>query len=287
MNTTNKNKKRKVEVSINEDKVKEKDGNNNNKKKKQRPNVDISDHIPLFANEIMINNVIRILDTNEMKLNDEAVDLLGNIIVYSDIIKGIIKNVKKENVVWISCLSFKQSMINCHDRVSFLKKIGLKKCIEDEPLMKTKKYIFIPINNGGHWSILYYDRDMDKYYHYDSIPFSYHREYVNECVTNMIDWKVFSDSKGGQIIRPTFIPDQPSGWECGYYLLYFAMYISAKDPFRPLSDVDVVFRKLDRVHETRNNRFREYFIGILKRMKEIVRARKEEETKRNKKKDNK
>jgi hypothetical protein len=94
------------------------------------------------------------------------------------------------------------------------------------------------INLNNHWSILYYSRLKNTFYHYDSHD-NLNYPKVWEIITFFTHFNIVSTSNI-RFYVPDFIPQQPSNWECSYYCIAFAYILGEKRISYPIGSKDIV-----------------------------------------------
>lgn len=109
---------------------------------------------------------------------------------------------------------------------------------------------FVPLHAANHWSLLYYNSRLGRWYHYDSLG-TYHRGYVNSFMRYLaregivpareVDTALaaIADESVAQYTmhRPS---RQREGWECGFHVLMFMRCILGNNlqPLRPDNDAE-------------------------------------------------
>jgi hypothetical protein len=93
--------------------------------------------------------------------------------------------------------------------------------------------LLLPIASAGHWSLLYYRRQVGRWYHMDSIK-GYHAQYAHQVLNTLCFLCCLSTStrdKGrgfywdGQIHTFERVPRQRGSWQCGTTVLLFMLVV--------------------------------------------------------------
>jgi len=92
---------------------------------------------------------------------------------------------------------------------------------------------------NNHWSLGFFDKARNKVYHYDSLE-NLNEKKFKEVLQFFNGWKIIVNSQT-KIYAPSFIPKQPSFWECGYFVLMFAYIIldPGKRKVNPIDKIEV------------------------------------------------
>lgn len=94
------------------------------------------------------------------------------------------------------------------------------------------------VNQNNHWSILYYSRLKNIFYHYDSHDnFNYPK--VWEIISFFLHYEIVR-KEGIRCFVPDFIPQQPGNWECSYFCIAFAYILGIKRISYPIGSQDIV-----------------------------------------------
>lgn len=94
----------------------------------------------------------------------------------------------------------------------------------------------------NHWSLLCYYPNKKRYkkgkfFHYDSKK-PLNRKRAGEVVSILKQYDVVHPEAEVDL-DIWFAPQQPGGWECGYIVIFLMLIILAKNPPRPLSQIDI------------------------------------------------
>ena len=93
------------------------------------------------------------------------------------------------------------------------------------------------ININNHWSLAYYSKDRNTFYHYDSLNNMNGPKFIDIINFMKIAKLVPTSAKA---FAPKFIPQQPSSWECGYFVLSYAYLIATKRNPQPITKQEIL-----------------------------------------------
>ncbi len=88
-------------------------------------------------------------------------------------------------------------------------------------------------NQNNHWSILYYTRLTNRFFHYDSVE-NFNIKKAIQIVNFLVEYDVVPQTGIG-LFQPNFTPQQPGNWECSFYCIVFAHILNSKRISLPIS----------------------------------------------------
>ncbi|KAG8278743.1 hypothetical protein J6590_014298 [Homalodisca vitripennis] len=152
-----------------------------------------------------------------------SLELLGNEWLKDDIIKrylDIVNYSVKELEISTICINPVIShAIRCFPDMEFtISSLNLQEV----------NYVFIPVNDaapsktvaGSHWSLLFYQRSVNTFYHFDSMG-QYNIKAAKEIISKFTTLKIFENAKFENIQ----CPQQHNTFDCGIYLCLFVDWL--------------------------------------------------------------
>ena len=97
--------------------------------------------------------------------------------------------------------------------------------------------IFLVIFYEKHWSLLFYWKQNETIYHYDSLN-NGNIEYAKLVIE--VFQKLNCLPKHKEIVSPLHTPQQKSDWECGYCVIFIICILVQKESIKPLTKTDII-----------------------------------------------
>lgn len=174
-----------------------------------------------FSTDDIDKIIARLSNNDDLLINDLTIDCAATM---------VFRIGEKENpdVYWVSSLLTSDLLVRrSHSAITTSHKLA--------EILSNKRGVFFPIFNPTikHWSLMFYYGEKNTIYHYDSI-LTLNQSLSEKIMQLIIDNKLLP-REPVKLIQVPFAIQQEHDWECGYYLLYNAMFITSKSPIRPIS----------------------------------------------------
>ncbi len=100
----------------------------------------------------------------------------------------------------------------------------IKRHLRDYFAQGESPLVLVPLVCGSHWSLLVYRSRAQAWYHLDSLA-PYHTQLAHQTVARLSRAGAVPGRRTRGGVTPIVMPRQREGWECGLYLLQYALLV--------------------------------------------------------------